>query len=198
VTVETSGITVNGKFVMSLTGPGVEADRSVDRFSFPRLREYLRSNSALAEPVSVCAIAIDPHMTYDVLYRVMVSARRAGCHAEVLVVDVSGATAAIPVAGESAVSPDLVVTVTGAQLSLWSISGAEGTVDNPKLKTTSPADVRNALDEIKRETADAKAPQEVLLMADRCVGVQRIVDVVTSIMRQRAEVPELVFATNFE
>jgi len=111
------------------------------------------------------------------------------------------------VRGPSVADPvKLAVSLTKGNLSVWSLSGLEGSRSKPKLKvaagTAGLAAVRKALAEIvrRRYPGDAKRSKKVILMIDSSQNMQAVMDLVAAVSGPAAQplFPDVGFALSVE
>jgi biopolymer transport protein ExbD len=191
-------ITVGGQRVLALTNgsPQSEELEGAGGLTIRRLRDFLeRLLQTDKSDDSPLTIAIDPKLDYKLLLQVISSAQRAGVRDQLLIVVADGQFRGIPIfiPAHASIPHDavgLVVTVTTENVALWSLSGSEGTVDHPKVKTAVPEELQGALEEIEsRRWGDGPrnaADRRILLMADGDLPVQRIVDILSVLRTARS------------
>ena len=115
--------------------------------------------------------------------------------------------------GESEVAPadpdqpvKLVVAITKTEVILWSISGLEGTLTQPKLRVPldgAAAPVRKALEDIvaHRWTGRERTEMSIIIMAEGDTPMQRVAEMVGAVRANtdgKPLFPDLTFSTGFE
>ena len=225
LTIRGSGIIVDGKAVVALDhgafAPG-DLEGGAMGLVAPRLRDFL---AALGKQLGATGqdgalpdlhISADPSTRYELLLRVLYTARKAGWPYFALVVQAGDSLGQLPVmlpqSGATAGEPHppgapgplgVAVSVTAKQLALWSFSGEEGTLAKPELALAPDraADLRPALSAIEARHHLADTDRQIVVIADREISVQRLADLV-AVLRADATgkplFPEVVLSSSFQ
>ena len=158
-----TGIVVEGRAIVAVADGDVdpaEKEGGALGIMVPRLRDFTKALVAEqakrpgASPEPVLAVIADPSTPYRLLLASLFSTKTAGIRRFLLGVNTGATTKAIPlVLPDAKAAPrglGLVVSLTRDHLQLWSISGQEGSLKQPKLEVPSDrlADVQKALAEI--------------------------------------------------
>jgi biopolymer transport protein ExbD len=198
VTATTGGIIADGKAIVPIKNNAVEVselDGGVFGLRIPRLIQVMKAIAAARGPGPV-NLVVDPALTYNTLMQLLVSARAAGFAQFAFVVDVADQAKAIPIA-----LPDLpkaqkldnkpapwvmmVVTIDKDKLLLWSISGKEGTLQQPKLVAHSADEIGTALARIVEERwhggSRADDDRSIIVMANSSTPMQTVADVLAAV-----------------
>lgn len=206
------GIVIEGLAIVAIANGAVdpsELEGGAMGMTVPRIREYMKAVVA-AKPVHRVQLLVDPSLPYKLLVQLIFTIKQAGFTEFSIVVAVEDTAKAIPLTLRPATSgraPGLrpVVAITGAKLLLWSISGTEGTLKQPKLAAARPDEIGKALAEIvSRRWPTAKRSNDdraIVLMADAGTPMQTIADVL-AVVRATPDGKELFpmieLSTGFE
>jgi biopolymer transport protein ExbD len=212
------GIVIDGKAIVAVTNGAVdpaEIDGGALGIEIHRVHDFIKAAAdALATrgtPTRV-QLVIAPALPYRLLVQLAYSAKRAGITDFGLVVSVADALAAIPIRipdkrppGTTPTGLQLMVAITDDKLTLWSASGSEGTLQKPKVVTTSCDELAKALAEIRdRRWPDSKRPdadRSIFVLADSGIAVQRVADVL-AVVRATADgkelFPDVVLSTGLQ
>lgn len=220
--ITTVAITVDGREVVRLVDGAIREES--DDASIPSLTRALmrsaRQRSTGEGPDITLLVA--PRTPYRIPFRATLSAARAGHERlQILVRSPDGSLGSVVLQlpktitsaelgrGEADPPVQLIVSVTGRELMLWSISGLEGTLAKPRLRLPARRGQRVRFD-AARLTDDLAAlvdarwrtgvsppkQREIILQADPDIPFQTIVDLIIAV-RSRADgrplFPEVLF-----
>lgn len=221
VVVNQGDLSVEGTAVVPLIDGAVDASEreSGDNPHLPRLRKHLATHLELAlaharrdgrPPTPPRVLVVMPRgATFTLLIDIMQSAKRAGFTRFGLVGRRDGNLVAVPITLRTAddalppeTSPQLVVAVPPDGMVLFSISGREGTIQAPALRTTgtTPDDLvrlQQALVEIASRHTDER---QLIAMFDASTPMQSILAVLATIRARpdgRPLLPDVTLAAGF-
>jgi biopolymer transport protein ExbD len=194
-----TGIVIDGKAILQITN-GQPAPDEIQGLGMmlPRVTNVLTERvEQLAKqgPIPRLELVVDPKLSYKLLVQLIYSAKKAGFRDFGIVVAVGTATKAIPITlpdpapHVAATTPPLglILTIVAGKLLVWSTSGEEGTLVEPKVSSTNLADIAKPLADIATRHAGDK---QIIVMAEGTTPMQQVADAL-ALVRQTADGHEL-------
>jgi biopolymer transport protein ExbD len=201
LTITPTGITVEGMTIVAVRNGDVDpADKEGGTMGrkISRLAQFLKTLVEVAAkakpggPPTTLNLIVDPTTPYKLLIDVMFTAKSAPVRTFALVVRAGKATKAIPIVlpdstalDQSNAAIQLVVSITKAHVVLWSFSGQEGSLSQPKLDLPlgRAGDVQKALTEIAERRWPGGKDREtaIVVMADGPVPMQEVAEVMAAV-----------------
>jgi hypothetical protein len=218
VVVTENAIVVEGKEVIALRDGAVDpADRQggQDGVRLPRLEQFLRATAELIaashrDPRTPLLVLMHRDTPATLLYDVVTSAKHAGFVTFALGVRRDGEVAAIPLVlpladdpPEPETSARLVVAVTRSQLTLFSFTGLEGTIQDPRLAIASaPPGAVTRLQETLVEIVTRRPDERrIIAMLDPDLPMRVALPILAAV-RARGDgsdlLPDVVLASGFQ
>jgi biopolymer transport protein ExbD len=217
--ITTTGIVVDGKAIVSVHDGDVDAsdkEGGALGVAIPRLRDFAKALAKAdaaksgSKPSTMLVLA-DPATPYHLFVTAMESMKQGGYTRFAIVVTAGSKTKAIPIEvpdrAHVGKGVGMTVTITKGQLTVWSISGQEGTLKAPKLQVARDhlADVQTALAEIVKRRwhggTRADADRAIVVMADGATPMQSLAEILAA-LRATADGTELFpvidLATGFD
>jgi biopolymer transport protein ExbD len=211
-----TAIVIDGKAILQITN-GQPAPDEIQGgalgIKLPRVTSVLMERvEQLTKqgPVPRLELVVDPQLTYQLLLRLIYSAKQAGFRDFGIVVAVGTATKAIPITlpdNAPSVMPSaspasrplgLMLAITKSKLLLWSTNGEEGTLSTPKVASTHIDDITKALADIATHHA---ADKEIIVVAEGSIPMQAVADAL-AVVRQTADghelFPTILLSAGFE
>ena len=196
-----NAIVVEGKSIVAVTNGDVdpaEKEGGATGLKIPRVTAFMKALVAASTakapsgPPVTLNLFVDPTTPYSLLMSTMSSAKGAPIRTFALAVHAAKATKAImivlpdaPTLDPASTAVRMAVAVTNKHILLWSISGQEGSIPQPKLDVAIDRvdDVRKALAEIaeRRWPGGKDHEKDILVIADGDVPVQKIAEVMAAV-----------------
>lgn len=153
---------------------------------------WIAGHQAQTDPLVV--LWFDRSLRFDVFHRVVYSIKRSRVRRFALAVSTGSSTATLPFTLPDRSSLEggvrLIVSILTDRLTVWSFSGLEGTLPEPKLIVRTPAELRPALAEIveRRWPTGSRPPQDewITLMIHARIPMQTVAEVMAMVRAETA------------
>lgn len=199
-----TAIVIEGQSIVAVVNGDVDAaekEGGALGIRIPRVATFMKAlvEATPSGPPVTLNLLVDPATPYKLLVSVMFSAKsapirtfalavRAGTAIKAIVIELPDAKAMRPDAPALAPADqpvEMAVAITKDKVLVWSISGLEGTLQNPKLVVPFDrvTEVTKALTEIatRRRSGKTHEETEIVVLADQDVSVQKLAEVMAAV-----------------
>jgi biopolymer transport protein ExbD len=212
LTATTTGITVEGKAIVAVKDGSVdpaELEGGALGVEIPRVSKFL-TEIRQHMTATVLRLAVDPTLTYRMLFSLAYTAQKAGFRDLALVVHAGHDLRAIPLTlpekappGAGTAGLRLIVSITKDHLLLWSLSGTEGTLKKPAADVAPDhlADLRKAVAAIAERRKPQGDDQRIIVMADGAIPMQKVAEVMAAVRTDETGkplFPTVLLSSGFE